>query len=886
MIVLFTVMKKIKKFLILIFAILIILLVFVYCFFLKVVPNILNTNKSVKEIERIVENRTGAKFEISDFKVISNYKLVYKITAKKIHMSDFAKEDLLDVHNLEVDFWLPFIQLTELNIDRIFINETGLKNIIKKTGNKKTSQYKLKRLPAINIKSAEIWADNNEINKVFINVKNIKFVNENDDKTYCYFNAEIVSSLLKNTINIGDEGYFLLDKNSLYAKNLQIQIGINSLFLNGKITDDNKKSDFLLFGKDLPVNDIESSLLYFLKLKKPGKQFLENFKNFDGLIDVDLTFKNEGIFGTCIAKKLSAQTVFFDVPVMFKRAVFNFNDREISLKEEGTFGNEKVFTSFKMEKLLTSEQEVKGEVNSILTDKFADKYIPNLTIKNSVNAYVFYKIKNKKIDVEYIADLKPKSDIKFKNAFLGLENLDRKLYVTTHKDGDSLTVKSYNYSIKEDKLSYKKIILGDGLFEKRNGHLQLKYLTFKTNGFAPFSAIGAISKYLKGGYFNGNLKYDYIDNKVTGNFKLINANYKNFFVKEAKVNAKTDNLYINGQGTYNNSPFSCYIEIVNSFDNQLIINNMDLFLAKYIISTKKTSAPPNITNINLPDAAKDIDITVKKWNIKVNKIQRKKILLENILLSGSLSKNIFKFKMIEAHFAKGILRAEGLYNFNDNSSKIDFSAQNIDSNIVADSVFNLPEQIHGIASGSIHAETKNKFQNIKAHINFDMKDGYLLQLGSTEFMLKKSRKLKRPLKIRLKDIINIDITRTKSLSSDIKGAFDMENYLVKNIHLTSQQKYLSLLIEGEYNIEEQDADLKLWGKYNKNAQKGVRILFIPLSWIVNIIFRPEKTLNLYIDKIKQVPDIVAQKKEEKYFRVKLRGNLNDNNVKVELKTIK
>ena len=112
-----------------------------------------------------------------------------------------------------------------------------------------------------------------------------------------------------------------------------------------------------------------------------------------------------------------------------------------------------------------------------------------------------------------------------------------------------------------------------------------------------------------------------------------------------------------------------------------------------------------------------------------------------------------------------------------------------------------------------------------------------------------------------------------------------DNYDMKDLKLTSQQKYLSLLIEGDYDIKDQDANLKLWGKYNKSAEKGIRILFVPLSWIVKIVFRPEKTMDVYKDKIEEVPSVISKPEDEQAFRVKMKGNLNNNNVKVELKRI-
>ena len=79
--------------------------------------------------------------------------------------------------------------------------------------------------------------------------------------------------------------------------------------------------------------------------------------------------------------------------------------------------------------------------------------------------------------------------------------------------------------------------------------------------------------------------------------------------------------------------------------------------------------------------------------------------------------------------------------------------------------------------------------------------------------------------------------------------------------------------------------MKLWGKYNKSAQRGVKVLFVPLSWIIKVVFKPEKTKQLYQNKLDEIPDIVSSPNDEQAFRVKVKGNINNNNVKVELKSI-
>ena len=138
------------------------------------------------------------------------------------------------------------------------------------------------------------------------------------------------------------------------------------------------------------------------------------------------------------------------------------------------------------------------------------------------------------------------------------------------------------------------------------------------------------------------------------------------------------------------------------------------------------------------------------------------------------------------------------------------------------------------------------------------------------------------------DIITIDseLRKKKTIESDIKGFFRVDNNLLKDIKLTTQQQYLSLFIEGKYDMDKQYAFLNLYGKYNKEVPRGVKVIFIPLNWILNFVLKPEDTREFYSDKLKQIPSIESSEKNEKYFRVKMQGNLNQDSAEVEIKSIR
>lgn len=393
---------------------------------------------------------------------------------------------------------------------------------------------------------------------------------------------------------------------------------------------------------------------------------------------------------------------------------------------------------------------------------------------------------------------------------------------------------------------------------------------------------GSFGRYVHGGEFKGDLKYNFIDRKIFGKFEVIHTIFRDYFVKSARILAgKT--ILIEAEGTYLKQKFTCDLNAKNKLLDEIYVYDLNLFLDKYIVKKHKTKSNSvnleKLKEIDISSKVMDADVTIENWNIKINKIKKERLVLNDLELRGSLKNDIFTFSMSELNFAQGTLLGNGKYDFRDDSSCIDVSAKGIDSNTAADILFNLPNEVEGTANATLHIDTRRKLDDIKAKGEFSIDNGFLPKLGSTEFMIKKNKKIK------MADLVNIDFSKKKALESDIQGAFIMDNSILKDIKLTSRQKYLSLMITGDYNIKEQYARAHIFGKYNDEAPKGVKIFFVPLNFILKVVFRPENSMDIYKNELRQIPPIEAKQENEKYFRVQLNGNLNKDKVDVEIKGI-
>ena len=192
---------------------------------------------------------------------------------------------------------------------------------------------------------------------------------------------------------------------------------------------------------------------------------------------------------------------------------------------------------------------------------------------------------------------------------------------------------------------------------------------------------------------------------------------------------------------------------------------------------------------------------------------------------------------------------------------------------------NLKNQVEGIAKAKINLNAKDMFKFLDAHCDFEIKEGFLPKLGDKEFMIENS-------KYKLADIVNIDLTQKETMQDDIKGTFDVHNTELKNINITTWHELSAIFIEGSYEMEKQYADFQIFWHYSKDAPKGVRIFGIPFSLILKVVFRPEHSKKLYESKLQKIPEIKDNDKNSNYYRIKVNGDINNNNVNLELKEIR
>ena len=851
-----------------------------YAFFLFILPNILSSPDNVQKYETFIEKRIGVPVSVKNFKVNTYPDLSFEIYSDSVFVVPQNNTELFHSDKLKYCANIFNLKHGHLTAKYIYADLDALKKYVKlKPGNGK-KHFDLTFFPQTNIRRAEIkFNEKNYLDVDYIRSKKHK------GKIVTRILAHVYSEYSKEPVVIGKSGVITY-KDYLGFEQFSIKLPKSEVLLTGS------HKGMKIAGKNLPANELERSFLYFYKLKHPDKRnFLENFSDFKGTMDVDLFLDKRGLTGKVITHNLGAKFSNLKVDVFLPETTFDFRGREVSAKTSGTFGTEPVQTDFHLTGMMTDDLHVTGNVSSVFQDRLTKKYFPAVEISGRTPALVKYHTHNQAVDVYYVLTVNKGANLL--SQWGNLDNTDKNRIFSMHtfKNGDPMKIESWDYTV-----DGVKVIFGDGNFEKINGRYTLADLSVKTNGKVEINNIKSFLRdYLKSGEFDANLRLDFLKKVLQGNVNLYNASHDDFlYLKTAKMTIEPEAIKIFADGSFYSSPIKMSVRAKNRFSDDFYVNSVDIYLKEFFIrpgkfadlgQSFKTGKKKHKTN---PD--NKITYTIEQGRIVVDKLMGNKFTMRNVNIQGSMRNEIATFIIPKADYANGLLSAKGVYDLGHHSSNIWFYASDIDSNVVMTEFFHLPNQVKGTAYATLHAITRDKFNDVKADATFAISDGYMPQIADREIFIGRKRAdgKKKGHKYVLSKIINLDFSKPENYMANIYGSFMLDNDNLRNLRMFAKSEWLGLYFEGMYDIPTECANLSIWGKRNKTHAKGIRIFKIPVNLIYRVVFRPEHTASQYEDKIKLIPPINEGIADDiAVFRVKALGYLNrKGGMKFEMKDLR
>ncbi len=709
-------------------------------------------------------------------------------------------------------------------------------------------------------------------------------------------------------------GRFKIENGDAQLSDFSAKFYDSDIFANAKIKDIFSKNP--VFSYELNMSNFDLSNFNSLKkvriLPSYVQKVLNAYENYEGSANVSVNCLSNILRGTVTLKDVKFNHSFYKTPVSIDSGNLILNGERIILKSMvANVDNTPIFINASVYDL-DKTMHFSGYFTTKLTDSFTNKYI---------NSRLTYPIKPKG-DITVTSDIngtfesftiKPKikfaqdADIYYMGANLGDEDDIRELIANITVSGNTYYIKKADYvrymTSQNDKTYPLTILTANGIVAVSEKNVFVRNLNLETLNNANVKMFNVIFKksVLKNGMFNCrlNIKGDVNNPKILGHLSMTNldmplyeTNLKNIAVrfKEKLVEIKAD-------GSAYDSDFSVKASIQNSLKPPYVVENLKLesneinldtmFDSLTRIPTPNTAMRPGYQSESAAKIPFDIsDLVIKEGSISAKDMIIRGLSASNYVSDFSLGKDmILHFDRLAFDVTTGRIIGTASYNFADSRIKAEVNAYNVDANKVASSLFEFKDQLFGKANGSLVMTTKGsseneRLKNLSGYVYFDVIDGKMPKLGSVEYLLKAGNFIKSGITgASLSNLLDLIAPIKTGHFSSIKGRLALRNGVAQDIEVYSKGDNLNLYINGEYDILQQYANMKIFGRLTKKAANILGpVGNVSLNSILNAIpgvkLDNEDRIKILKD-INKIPGVELSDQKYRVFTAKIDGKINE-----------
>ncbi len=710
-------------------------------------------------------------------------------------------------------------------------------------------------------------------------------------------------------------GEFSLSHGKFILKNFNAKV-FDSL-IKADITAEKLFSQKPIFSGRIKTDNFNISAFNTLKkadfMPAEIKKLLLAYENYEGIANVNIRCRNNNFDGYIDLKDINFNHSYFKTPIALSSGKILLKDSKLSMKSMiAQVDNTPVFLNFSVWDL-DKTMHFNGYITTKITEYFVNKYI---------NSYLDYPIKPKG-DITLITNISgdlnsfrivPKiklakeADIYYKGANLGDEANEREINADITVKQNTYYIKKADYiryMVSQNNKEYPLLILHlNGILNqnfKDKKQVYIKNLNVETVNNANAKIFNVIFKksVLKNGMFNCrlNIKGKPENPFIKGYLSMENIDMPLFdtTLKNISIKFKDKSIKIDTDGIVYNSDFSINTEIQNKLKPPYIIDNINIKSQKLNLDTfidSLTSIPTPDTVTKMTGSAKTSlplnisDIQIRKGKMEVKDIIIRGLPAKNYTSEFNLDKNlVLDIDKLWFDVTTGKMTGTANYNFKNGKIKANISALNVDSNEVASKLFEFKNQIFGQANGNIVFSTtgnteEERLKNMFGYVYFEIANGKMPKLGSVEYLLKAGNFIKSGLTgASISNFIDL-ITPIKTGSFDsIKGNFSMKNGVAQNIEVYSKGENLNIYINGEFDILQQYANLRVYGRLTKNATNILgKVGNLSFNSLLNAIpgFKLNKNDEASLLKdLNKIPGVELSDQQYRIFTVKVDGNINE-----------
>ena len=833
-------------------------------------------------------------FAVSDFDLSVSFDEIFK---KKIKINRFgADKFFIDVDNLlrafkmdstnnssnKSDFYFDFYDSV------LFLNECYV-------------SYILDNGTKVRLKATNLNVDNTQKIERFVHIN---------------FDGEIIKNKRTVKFSFKDEDKIVIKNKHIYVNDCPLTINQSKMFFNAEASRE-KGYRLTIYAKRFFIPDV-IKLLKTNVVENNIDDVLIFLKRINGDFDFSVTLTKNDITGNIKLNKLSSKlTALANMPFTLSQGNIQITKNNLILKDFKGFydnkpSNEFSFNGTVADYMKTVDTNI--DMTALLTNDFVGKYLSEtamipLTLVGKDKAKILIHSLGANTDVILMGKISKGNDILVDGASLSPVNYDRALKADVHIKGDIVNIETINYyiakEINKESKGIKPILTLNG--NMRISDSKILDLGFEIPNPLPSEFLNVLigQKLFKGGKFSGNMQY--IDNGV---YPVINADLiaekiripsQRLVLKNGKIITDKNLIKINAEGKFRRCSYLFNGEIVNAIKYPIVIKHTDLTIDNLDIARvmKAFSQPVQSTPVtaeviddeNNDDVPMTFDVKnliVEESLIHIIKGKYKEINFSDVKAKMSLDKeSIFRLKSNRFDIAEGHSSADINCDLKNQKYNIKLGIKDVNSDLMSTAILNLKREISGKASGLIDLNTDDSLK-LNGSIKFIVKDGTIQKIGLIEYVLKFAALFRNPLAMIspsvFSDLVNIPEGNFDKITGDLK----LKDNKVELLRIKSQSPQLSAYIVGCYNLENNDAILRIYTKFsNRNKGFGGFLRNLSLNSLANRIpLNSRNDSNYYASELSQLPPIDAEEKDCQIFLTKVDGDVQTNNFISSLKKIK
>ncbi len=552
-------------------------------------------------------------------------------------------------------------------------------------------------------------------------------------------------------------------------------------------------------------------------------------------------------------------------------------------------------------------------INAKPSQKFIDKYVNRnnlypLKIKGDINFSSRINGTLESFSTKTEINLQDDSSIYYMGATIGDLNDPIRIFldanISKNKDNHRILVNNFQYdkliSSQNNKEFISQQLNAKGQIDINKDVILLNNFKVKTQNPTDAKIFNILFKksIIKQGLFTSSLYINGFINspKLIGNlnFSGINMPIVDTIIKDISLNFKINDVDIQAKGEI----FSNQINLITKMQNKLtppyIFKDTDIYLGNLDVNEIVKS----INKIDI--TAGTSKVTDQKNNIDVNnliiknaKIRADSIFVRNIFANSfsadfSLSeKMLFVMNNFRFNAAQGEIKGDFKYNLLNSKTELDLNISNVNANLIANSLFDLSNQIFGSLTGDVNLTCNGKshktcMDTLSGKSGFRVVNGNMPRLGSLEYLLRAANLVKSGITgLTINSIIDLVSPLRTGEFENINGNFTIKSGIAEDIQIFSRGKGLSIFLTGKYNFSTLIADMQVFGRVSKKISN---ILGPVGNTSLNTLFNTIPGINLdetnktdFLYNLNKIPGFELNDKMYRIFSAEIYGDINGDN---------